>query len=150
MGSCDYYAKWKFKTTKQAQKAFPFIIAFLSQANKAYEYWQKNRGNNDCIGRIQFWAGYKKQFPLCYEFMESIGLAGHDCGSTLSGQLSIGSDVDTPELKGTEITYSQNTWHCADWSPVVKFLASKMKAESSGWVSENEVVPDFFAAIEMS
>lgn len=146
MGECNYYAKWKYQTTKQAKKALPIIKAFLSEAGKAYDYWQANRGKNDS----EFWAGYKEKFPLCYEFMESRGLAGHDCNNALSGQLSIGSDEDTPDMGGTEITYSQNTWHLADWSPVVRFLASKTKAKSSGWVSEESVEPDFFAAIEMS
>lgn len=149
MGECVYYAKWKFKTTKQATKALPIFVAFLSEAGKAYDYWQANRGKNDS----EFWAEYKEKFPLCYEFMESRGLAGHDCNNALSGQLSIGSDSDKPDLSGEhceEITYSQETWHLADWSPVVRFLASKTKAESSGWVSEESIEPDFFAAIKMS
>lgn len=140
MGSCVYYAKWKFKSAKKAQEALPIVSKFLQEAQKAYDYWQSNRS----ASTEQFWATYKTLFPSCYAFMQSLGKAGGDCSNALSGVLSVGDfgmidgEIDRLCVHGTEITYDAETWHMANWTMWVRYLHNNTGAIKSGWLSEED------------
>lgn len=150
MGSCVYYAKWKYRNAKKAQEALPIINAFLKEAYEAHDYWQKNRGTKS----EDFWAGYKSKFPSCYAFMKANKKTDGNCNNELSGLLSVGDfaifegEVDRLAIGETEVTFNAETWHMADWSPWVLYIKNYTGALKSGWLSEEDS-PSLSDLIEM-
>lgn len=143
MGSAIYYAKWKYETKAKAKKAFSKISAFIEETGNAHDYWQANRGKTPIV----FWPEFKQKFPNCYEFLSNYHLAGGDCNNALAGIISVGDECSEIEHDGLEVRYASETWHFADWDPIVSWLVLKTKAESSGWLSDENA--NLFNCIEM-
>jgi hypothetical protein len=141
MGSATYYLKAKYESAAAAEAALPAVQDFFEQVGGAQDYWQSNRGK----APDRFWPEFQEKFPLAHEFLVEQGLGSGDCNNALAGMISFGSDV--PSTADNEIRHCEETWHCADWTPLCDWLVKRYGAEASAFASDEYA--DIFDTIHL-
>src|SRR5262249_24818389 len=70
VGECNYYFRARFRTPKDAEVARPRLAAFLAEGERAYAYWQGNRGiGGPEPSPAEFWDGFREQFPDVWRYL---------------------------------------------------------------------------------
>jgi hypothetical protein len=143
MGECTYYLKAQFKTPAEAKKVLPKIQEFLREAQKAYDFWQKNRGEESVFAdNAGFWTTMQEGFPTVYKYLEELGKTGKGRSNELSGIMDFGQHMEDIEgilQSGNEICYSAcDVWHFSDWSYLAAFIKTHFKAVKVVIASEED------------
>lgn len=159
MGEATYYLKARFKSPAAAKKAEPLVLAFLQEAEKAGDYWQKNRGgiSGPAKKADQFWKDFADQFPLVTKYLKAPlfrqykeltkgkwgytkgePLFGGDHNNGLAGNMSFGSSEseDNLSVNGAVLAYHEYTWHLASWDELCAWLKIEFGATEAKWLSE--------------
>lgn len=152
MGEATYYLKAQWKNRQAAHAALPKVKTFIEEVGKAYNFWQANRDSH--MRDDAFRADFQGQFPQAYDFLKFQKLADGDKLNDLAGNISFGDEdqinEENPQVDGTCIKYRELTWHFANWGPFCEYLKLKFGAEKAGYVSDEDVEPDFYSMVELS
>lgn len=141
MGEATYYAKIQYNTEGEVKIIFPIVERFIAEGQKAHDFWQDHRNNYPT-----FWAEFKQQFPMVYDYLKEINMVDGDYNNLLAGQLDFGVD-ETPEEHGDCIHFVATVWHFAEWDHWLKFIGRATNAIAIGYVSDENVNP--MDAVEM-
>ena len=140
MGECVYYLKAKFATEEKARNAAEKLSEALAELDKAYDFWQKNRGKTPA----EFWSNFEAEFPHAMAILKvTPGFElGGDCNNNLAGKLSYCENGEPQvEVFGKEIRYSAEVWHFADWDGLKNWIESALEAEAVTWASDEGIDP---------
>jgi hypothetical protein len=147
MGMATYYLKASFGSESEARLGLKTMRTLLGQGSRAHEFWQENRGSQPS----EFWPEFQRKFPAVWGYLDE-KLRGGDCNNALAGELDFGSEEDAREnleRRGLMLYYSAYVWHCASWDRLVAYAKSVCGAARAGWISEENVEPDYFGSITM-
>jgi hypothetical protein len=147
MGMATYYLKASFDSKAGAAAGLEAMRRLLLEGARAEDYWQENRDKKPS----EFWPEFQAKFPAVWGYLDP-KVRGGDCNNGLAGELDFGSEEDAQnnlESDGLRLRYSAYVWHCASWDRLVAYAKSVCGAAAAGWISEEDVEPDCFGAIEM-
>ena len=111
------------------------INDFIKEGQRAEDWWQENRGSD----QGEFWPKFKEFFPLVYEMLDDIQLAGKDCNNALAGTIDFGSESEQAGCDAGTLYFDALVWHFADWNILAHFLEKKFGLTNARWLSDEYV-----------
>ena len=129
MGSCNYYLKatWPKPLTGEQVKEIETFFVEMDQADNYH--WK----HSECM------IHKKKKWNFTKEFLEKFPRVADFVKFTGSTALHVNGDADVMDrlvIDGSEVRYSNEVSHMADWTPLCDYLRHKYGAVYTSWLSE--------------
>jgi hypothetical protein len=87
VGECNYYLKARFPNDKEAVIGQARLTALLAEGERAYEWWQSQRGGSQPEPSAdEFWAYFRAAFPLTTGYLGPLAEI-EDWSNGLAGML---------------------------------------------------------------